>query len=666
MTDLYQQIAALSPEQRALFEQRLKQRGIQLDSTLPVRIPKRAAATEIPLSFAQQRLWFIQQLDPENASYNVPSALKLTGPLHLVALQQTFDHLVQRHESLRTRFILNADQQPIQTIDPPKPVHLPLIDLSNLPDPDPQVQLLIQAAANTPFDLSQALLRLLLIRLDAQQHILLVTVHHIISDRWSVGVFLRELTILYNAFAQNQPSPLPDLPIQAADWAVWQRQQLQGERLDTQIAYWQQQLHNLSELELPTDYPRPAVPSYRGTQYPITLSQVLSDAVKSLAAQAGTTLFTVLLTAFQILLHRYTQQDDIVIGTDIANRDRSETAGLIGLLVNTIVLRTDLSGNPRFHELLERTKGVMRDAIAHQELPFEKLVEVLNPERSLSQMMPLFQVKLDLQLAAVQPPHLTGLKIERLASELTTVKYELRLNLQDTDQGIQGQIEYSTDLFEHDTIARLAGHFQTLLTGIVADPEQHLSDLPLLTPAEQQQLADWSRGASLDDSYPDGCIHSLFEAQVERTPDSIALIWQDQQLTYRYLNAEANGLAHYLLSLGILPETKVAVCLERTPQMVIALLAILKAGAAYVPLDPAYPQERHRFIFEDAAVNFLITESNLKRGLPDYELPHLILLDQSAWKEHSKPYFNKSSAHTSDNPNVHLSPAHLAYLIYTS
>jgi hypothetical protein len=521
MNDLYQQIAALSPEQRTLFEQRLQQRGIRLGLTIPASISRRATDAEIPLSFAQQRLWFIQQLDPENASYNVPSALKLEGRLNQLALQQTFNYLVQRHEALRTRFISNSDQKPIQIVDPPQPVNLPLIDLSRLLDPKPAMQSIMQEAADVPFDLSQTLLRLRLLRINDLYHILLITVHHIISDRWSVGVFLRELTTLYNAFMHHQSSPLADLPIQAADWAIWQRQMLQGETLKSQIAYWQEQLRDLNALELPIDYSRPAVPSYRGNQYPIAFSKSLSQTIKTLAAQSGTTLFTILLTALNILLHRYTQQDDIAIGTDIANRDRSETAGLIGLLVNTVVLRTDLGGNPSFQELLERTKRVMREAIAHQDLPFEKLVEVLNPDRSLSQMMPLFQVKLDLQLATVEPPTLIDLKIERITSALTTAKYELRFNLQDTEQGINGQIEYSTDLFERDTVARLANHFQTLLAGIVANPDHRLSDLPLLTMAEQQQLAAWNH---TDSPYPNICIHQLFEAQVERTPEAISML----------------------------------------------------------------------------------------------------------------------------------------------
>ncbi|MEM9503872.1 MAG: condensation domain-containing protein, partial [Cyanobacteria bacterium P01_E01_bin.43] len=492
MTNLFHKLSTLSPEQRALFEQKLAERGLR--SPQVTSITPRANSEQAPLSFAQQRLWFVQQLEPDNTAYNVASVLRLQGDLNVSVLEQTLNALIDRHETLRTHFETTADNQPIQVVSPFQPIELPVIDLRQLqnggleqasvksdesqpclssanPNPngkiqDPQTLLKpgtlgsppapntggvggakspsiggfgrpasshsdpedavasthpenmaqdwITALTEQPFDLTQPLLRLALLQLDEQEHLLVLTTHHIISDRWSVMVFLREMTVLYDAFRQGHASPLPPLPIQYGDWAVWQQQQLQGERLETQLAYWQAQLGGvLPVLELPTDRPQPAVPTYQGAQYPIALSAELSAALKTLSSQSNTTLFTLLLTAFKVMLHRYSDQDDIVVGSDVANRDRRETEGLIGLLVNTLVLRSDLSGNPRFCDLLGQVRETVLGALAHQDVPFEKLVEVLNPDRHLSQMMPLFQVKLDLQQARVQPLELAGLTLER-------------------------------------------------------------------------------------------------------------------------------------------------------------------------------------------------------------------------------------------------------------
>ncbi|NEQ99824.1 MAG: non-ribosomal peptide synthetase, partial [Cyanothece sp. SIO2G6] len=389
------------------------------------------------------------------------------------------------------------------------------------------------AAAQTPFDLTQSLLRLELLRVNDQDHVLLITVHHIISDRWSVGVFLREMTLLYNAYLDGEVSgdletrsPLPELPIQYGDWAVWQRQWLQGKVLEDHISYWTKQLADVPMLQLPTDRPYPPVPSYRGNQMAIALSPAQSQTLKALAAKEGVTLFILLLAAFGILLHRYSQQDDVTIGTDIANRDRTETQGLIGLLVNTLVLRLDSTGNPSFRDYLQRVKQTVAGAFTYQALPFEKLVEVLNPERNMSQMSPLFQAKFDLQIAPVKPLALNGMTVERLPLDNHTVKYELRLNLQDSAAGINGQVEYSTDLFNADTIARLIGHFQQLLEAIATNPDQPIELLSLLTQTERQQLlVDWNQTQQVyanEVSVEGLTIHGLFEQQVERTPDAIA------------------------------------------------------------------------------------------------------------------------------------------------
>ncbi|MEL6327633.1 MAG: condensation domain-containing protein, partial [Cyanobacteria bacterium J06626_23] len=503
MTSLFEKLATLSPEQRALFEQKLAERG--LTSTPPVGIPRRSTAEPTPLSFAQQRLWFIQQLDPTNTTYNVASVLRLKGALDIPVLKRTLNALVERHETLRTCFETTAAKQPVQVVCPFEAITLPVVDLRQtadrqdegldvdgmaIGDSNPLTEIVpemdsmaivgtetfcrgaqpcapaegvagdwIDALTREPFDLTQPMLRLALLQVGDQDFLLVLTTHHIISDRWSIMVFLREMTLLYNAFRQGQPSPLSPLPIQYGDWAVWQRQALQGEKLATQLAYWQEKLGGeLPVLELPCDRPPPAVPSYQGAQYPIVLSPELSTTLKTLSSQSNTTLFTLLLTAFKVLLHRYSDQDDILVGSDIANRDRTETEGLIGLLVNTLVLRSDLSGNPRFCDLLAQVRETVLGALAHRDLPFEKLVEVLNPDRHLSQMMPLFQVKLDLQQVRVQPLDFAGITLERYPLEDTQAKYELRFNLQDTEQGIAGQVEYSTDLFDEATIARMVEH----------------------------------------------------------------------------------------------------------------------------------------------------------------------------------------------------------------
>ena len=649
----YQQLATLSPEQQALFEQKLAERGI----TPPRRdgIPRRHGEDHLPLSFAQQRLWFVQQLEPDNSAYNVASAFSIRGRLDLTALEQALNAIIERHETLRTTFTkITADQQPIQVVHPFQPLSLPVIDLQGLAHAETDVQQRLQHMTQQPFDLSKPLLRLALLKLQADEHVLVLTTHHIISDRWSVMVFLREMTLLYPAMATGQPSPLPPLPIQYADWAIWQRQQLQGDRLQRQLDYWQQQLGGeLPMLELPLDRPRPAMPTYRGAHYPIALSTELSAQVKALSQRSGVTLFTLLLAAFQVLLHRYSASDDIIVGSEIANRHRSETEGLIGLFVNTLVLRADLSGNPRFSDLLTQVRDVVLGALAHQDLPFEQLVEALAPERHLSQMMPLFQAKFDLQQAPVKPMALAGVTLERLALEATHTKYELRFNLQDGENGISGQVEYSTDLFDAATIMRMVQHFEVLLAGMVAQPQQTLSALPLLTASERQTLlVDWNQ--TQRDFPSDVCIHQLFEAQVERTPEAVALIAGYRTLTYRDLNAQANRVARHLRALGVGAEISVGVCMERSPDMVIGLLAILKAGGAYVPLDPDYPAERLAFIVDDARIDVLLQsgEGDLCTAQHPLTVIDLSTLDQLDID--------------TGNVNAGVTPAHLAYVIYTS
>ncbi|MEL6779898.1 MAG: amino acid adenylation domain-containing protein, partial [Cyanobacteria bacterium J06597_16] len=516
------------------------------------------------------------------------------------------------------------------------------------------------------FDLTQPLLRTALLQVEKESHFLVLTTHHIISDRWSVMVFLREMTVLYRAFSQaespQQASPLPPLRVQYADWAVWQRQQLQGKKLEQHIRYWTTQLSGeLPILELPVDHPYGAVATYQGSQVPLSLSPELSDKLKALSSEYQATLFTLLLTACKVLLHRYTDSDDIVVGSDIANRDRTETEGLIGLLVNTLVFRSDLSNNPRFCDLLQQVRETVLGGLAHKDLPFEKLVEVINPERHLSQMMSLFQVKLDLQQVDVKPMQLDGLTIERHPLPETQAKYELRFNLQDTPNGIAGQVEYNSDLFDESTITRLIEHFEILLTGLVENPEKPLAELPLLSEKEQQTLLiDWNQTQR---EYPkNNCIHQLFESQVQKTPEAIALTDDHTTLTYTELNAKANQLAHHLSHLGIGSPTQsissqsshaVGICMERSCNMVVALLAILKAGGTYVPLDPAYPAERLAFIAEDANLQILLTQGE---KISFEASPSLQTVDITSLPDHL-PTTNLKTDIRSDS---------LAYVIYTS
>ncbi|MHC5857706.1 amino acid adenylation domain-containing protein [Nostoc sp.] len=653
MSDLAQQIVALSPEQRKLLEKRLKQRG--LSSLKTSEIYKRKDSNALPLSFSQQRLWFVQQLDPDNSNYNIFSALRLEGQLNAALLEQVFTEIVRRHENLRATFISNSEGQPIQVIGLTQLLKLPIVDLRDTPITEREIQCLAKEEAHRPFDLTKPLLRFTLLQLTETESVLFLTIHHIISDNWSLGIFVREMKVLYEAFASGKSSPLPELPIQYADWAAWQRQWLQGEVLETQVAYWKQQLANLSILELPTDRPRPAIATYQGARQPFVLSKSLSDALKALSAKEGVTLFTLLLAAFKVLLHRYTSQDDIFVGTDIANRNRVEIEGLIGLIINTLVLRTNVSGNPAFRELLSRVREVMLGAYAHQDLPFEKLVEVLNPERNLSQMMPLFQVGFSLQLAPVEHLELSDLTISPLTIDNETAKCELRFNLRETDQGLTVLAEYSTDLFDAITITRMLGHFQTLLEGIVANPEQRLSELPLLTQPERQTLlVEWNDTQA---EYPsDQCIHQLFEAQVERSPDAVAVVFEDEQLTYRELNARANQLGQYLRKLGVKPEVLVGICVERSLDMVIGLLGILKAGGAYVPLDPTYPQERLAFMLENSQPSVLLTQQHLVESLPTHRAK-VVCLD-SNWE--------LIAQQSIENTICNIIPDNLAYVIYTS
>ncbi|MBD1825981.1 non-ribosomal peptide synthetase [Microcoleus vaginatus GB1-A2] len=611
----------------------------------------------LPLSFAQERLWFFDQLEPGNPFYNLCGAVRVTGQLNAEALRQSIEKIIERHEVLRTAFVA-AEGEPIQVVAAAGDWTLPLIDLSDRSPDDrqAQVQRLSAQEARAPFDLGQSsLLRAKLLRLDFTEHVLLLTVHHIVFDGWSLGVFLRELAEFYQAFSSNDLPLLSPLPIQYADFAAWQRQQLQGEILETQLGYWKQQLSgSLPILNLPTDFPRPAVQTFQGARQTWELPKDLSLALAGLGQQEKSTLFMTLLAAFKTLLYRYTGQTDILVGSPIANRNRSETESLIGFFVNTLVLRSDLNGNPTFRELLRSVREVALGAYAHQDVPIEKLVEELQPERDLS-YSPLFQVAFALQNGLTQTLELPGLTLKSHEIDTGTANFDLMLFLEETERGLTATWEYSTNLFQPSTIARMHGHFQILLEGIIANADRRLDELPLLSDRERHQLlVEWNN-TRVD--YPkDSTIHQMFEARAQQTPDAIAVVFEDQKLTYGELNKRANQVAHYLQKLGVKPEVRVGIYVDRSLEMVVGLLGIIKAGGAYVPLDPAYSSERLSFMLEDAKVQVLLAQSHLDEKIRD-RAQSVVFLD-SDWEN--------IAIESKENCLSDVTPDCLAYVIYTS
>ncbi|MEJ1929855.1 amino acid adenylation domain-containing protein, partial [Nostoc sp. NIES-2111] len=608
------------------------------------------ATNQHPLTFTQQQLWFINQLQPGTATYNIPVAIHLTGNLNVPALVRSLNEIIQRHDILRTSFEV-VDGEPIQKVVDAIAFTLPKVDLRHLPDEQQQAeaQKLSLQEAQSSFDLGQApLLRAKLLHLQAES-ILLINLHHLISDGWSIKVLVQELSTIYQAFADDKQAQLSQLPVQYTDFVYWQRNCLQSEVIDKDLAYWKQQLGgNLLVLQLPTDRPRPPLQTFRGAQQKFVLSQQLTQAIKQLSQTEGVTLFMTLLAAFQTLLYRYTGQEDILVGSPIANRNRAELEQLIGCFVNTLVLRTNQEGNPTFTELLGRVRKVAIEAYTHQDLPFEKLVEILQPHRDLS-YNPLFQVMFVLQSPATN----SIWKTEEI--ETGTAKFDLLLSIIDSEEGLTGTLEYNTDLFHTSTISRMVGHFQTLLEGVVSDPHQHIAALPILTPAERQTLlVEWNN-TQVD--YPQkACIHHLFEAQVEKTPDAVALIFADQQLTYRELNNRANQLAHHLQNLGVKPETLVGICMERSLEMVVGILAIMKAGGAYLPLDPTYPQERLAFMLEDAQLSLLLVQLHLVDELPTHQAKVITIDTNGA----------TFADYSQTNPVSNVQLENAAYVIYTS
>jgi len=608
---------------------------------------------QLPLSFAQSRLWFLYQLEGATGTYNMTGALSLSGPLQgplqVEALKQALGAIIQRHEPLRTSF-QTVDGVPVQVIDPHPVWELAMVDLAGK---ETEAEKLAYRESQTPFDLTKSpLLRVTLLKLQPEKHILLINMHHIISDGWSIGVFVRELSHLYGAFVAGKEATLPTLPIQYADFAVWQRQWLQGKVLGTQLEYWKRQLADAPPLlELPTDRLRPAIQTFQGKTERFELDNKLTQELKALSQQSGCTLFMTLLAAFGVVLSRYSGQTDIVIGSAIANRNRREIEGLIGFFVNTLALRLDLSEKPSFAAFLKQVQTVTQDAYEHQDLPFEMLVEELQLERKLDRN-PLVQVGFILQNAANEAWKLPGLTIEEMSWELDSARLDLEVHLSEVNDGLTGLCCYNIDLFDGSTIARLLEHFQNILRAIIANPQESVNLLPLLSEPEQKQLlVDWNQTQA---DYPqDLCIHQLFEAQVERTPEAIAVVFEEQSLTYSELNCLANQLAHYLQKSGVKPDELVGICLERSLDMIVGLLAILKVGGAYVPIDPDYPQERISFMLQDTQVKVILTCESLQTSLPNHQ-SIVVCLDKD-WQQ-----INQASQ---ENLNSTVSADNLAYIV---
>jgi amino acid adenylation domain-containing protein len=627
--------------------------GLERSPIMPV-----SRTQALPLSFAQSRLWFLNQLEGGSATYNMPEPLQLIGDLDIAALELAVEQILQRHEVLRTSF-QTIEGEPVQVISTSFLIAIPFVDLQHLSGAaqSSRLQELAIEESQQPFDLGVApLLRVTLVRLGLESHVLLVTMHHIISDGWSMGIFVDELSALYRAICTETPAKLPGLPIQFADFAQWQRQWLTGDVLQKQVDYWKQELATAPPLlELPTDRPRPSMQTFNGDTTSFYLDRELTQRLKLVSQGAGATLFMTLLAAFATLLSRYSRQEDIVIGSPIANRNHSGIESLIGFFVNTLVLHTKLDGDPTFSELLDRVKETTLGAYEHQDLPFEKLVEELQPARSLS-YTPLFQVMFVLQNAPLSKLELPDLTISPFKLAQVTARFDLTLQMEETAAGLTGELIYNRDLFDATTIDRMATHLQILLAGIVANPHQQVAKLPLISTAEQQQLlVDWNDTQA---EYPqDQCIHQLFEAQVERTPDAIAVQFEDAKLTYRELNDRSNQLAGYLQKLGVKPEVLVGICVERSLEMIVGLLGILKAGGAYVPLDPVYPQDRLSFMLSDSQVAVLLTQEKLLPILPTNNLPTIRL--DADWEDIVE---SNSNPHHSQLPT----PNSLAYVIYTS
>ncbi|HSF41608.1 MAG TPA: amino acid adenylation domain-containing protein [Thermoanaerobaculia bacterium] len=650
--------AELSDKRQLLLEKLLRKQGVATGAR--PAIPRRAGSGPAPLSFGQQRLWFLHQLEPAGTAYNLAEAVRLRGRLDAGALERALAEVVRRHEVLRTVYA-TVDGEPRQIVQPAVPLPLPRVRLSGLPAPIREAEAggAASALAGQPFDLARgSMLRSALLELDRDDHVLLLVLHHIAADGWSLGLLVRELTALYDAFAAGAPSPLPEPPLQYADFAAWQRGWLQGETLEAQLRYWRERLAGApTQLALPVDRPWPAVQTTRGDRAPILVGAEIAAALRELARERGATLFMVLAGGLAALLGRITGQDDLLLGTPTAGRGRPEIEGLIGFFINTLVLRADLSGDPDVPALLARLKETVLGADAHQDLPFERLIDALELPRDLSRT-PLFQVMLAFQNLPPADERPGALAVQPFPFVNRRAQFELQVSLIDAPQGLFGSLEYRTELFDAPSAGRLVRQLDILLAGIARDPRRPVSQLPLLSPAEEQQLVhEWNDTATAY-AWPRerGGLHHLIEAQVARTPGAVAASFEGESLTYAGLDARANRLARHLRSLGCGPETRVGVVLERSLELMVALLGILKSGAAYVPLDPEYPADRLAFMLDDARPAVLLTEERLLPVLPETSAPVLCL----------HPDGRESLDHGSAAPDEPAADLQLAYVIYTS
>ncbi|WP_397495691.1 amino acid adenylation domain-containing protein [Rhizobium ruizarguesonis] len=638
---------------------RARSRGSNLKATL---IPKISRDGALPLSYSQQRLWFLSQLDEDSTNYNIPLGWRLQGRLERVAWRRSLDRLFARHEALRCTFVAGEDDPQVQILSGDRGLPVVEHDLRDRPDAQAALLDLCHEEARTPFDLARGpLIRGRLIRLADEEHVFLLTQHHIVSDGWSMGVLARELSSLYRAFEAGEDDPLPPLAIQYPDYAAWQRQWLSGERLQRQAQYWRDTLSGApARLALPTDRPRPAQQSFAGASVPVVIDQALTRGLKRLSRQHGTTLFMTVLAAWAAVLSRLSGQDDIVIGVPTANRRRREIEDLIGFFVNTLAVRIDLSGEPSVSDLLERGRRAALTAQDHQDLPFEQVVEIVQPPRALDHT-PLFQVGLAWQNNTVGSLDLPGLRVEAAGEGLDQVKFDLELNLGEQGEVIAGTLGYATALFDRATMERQCGYLLALLRAMVVDADRPVRELDILPAEERSYLLEELNRTEAD--YPsDLCVHELFEAQVRRAPDAVALVFEEQSISYGALNADANRLAHHLIELGVRPDQPVAICVERSPAMVVGLLAILKAGGAYVPLDPAYPSERLRQLLDDAGPRRLLCDATGRAALGAEAIADLSVVDLNA----ATPAWADQSADDPDPHALGLTARHLAYVIYTS
>ena len=648
-------------DEEKLLDLLLAEEGITMSSaeTISLRTQDINSQEKNPiLSFAQQRMWFFYQIEPDKPFYNNSIALSFSGFLDITNLELSLKALVQRHETLRTNFNVVAGQ-PVQVIAQIQAINLSLVDLQDLAADRQSIEVkqLIKAEAQIPFKLStDTLWRTKLLKLDKESHILIITIHHIISDGWSMGVLVNDLTSFYRAFCNQTAPALPTLTVQYADFAEWQHQWLQGDRLAAQLDYWKQQLDGaLPILELPSDRPRPSTQTYRGAVATFQCDRPLTQQLEKLSQRSGVTLFMTLLTAFAVLLHRYSGQQDLVIGSPIANRNRVEIENLIGFFANTLPLRIKVDNNPTFEHLLTQVQAITLDAYSHQDLPFDLLVEELKTERHLSHN-PIVQVMFALQNSPLPSIKLPNLEISQIVSfDSGSVRFDLEMHLWESPDGLRGDVVYSTDLFNASTIQGLIGHFKTLLGGIVSNPQQRVAELPILTTAERQKiLIEWQQTQT---EYPrDKTIAQLFEMQVEKNPEAIAVIYEDQQISYKELNQKANQLAHHLHKLGVEPNTFVGICIDRSIEMIIGLVAILKAGGAYVPIDANYPPERIDYMLADAQVKYLLTQQSLGSKFSDSQT-QVIYLDRQ-WEAIAQG--------SKDNPFSQTKAKNTAYVIYTS